>query len=118
MGIFYKSWAVVKVRKGTPIESVCTPEQLDSARTVYGKSGYSFKRNVPCEDHRDDWLDRFDYDCPECAIETITYTAESRRESAIAAAESGCDRMTDCWCVDGDTGEIIAAFRMTIERIV
>lgn len=118
MSLTKNAWSIVKVRRGTPIEGVCTPDQLDTARQHHGKTGYSFTTENPCDEHSSEWIACLPTGCPDCKVEITTYTDADMKKHAIEAAERGCDRNTDCWCVDGDTGEIIAAFRVNIERLV
>jgi hypothetical protein len=104
--------AVVYVPRGTPITE-CPPERLNSSRTNMSKSGYSYAGDFPCPDHDD-----FHYGCPDCVTKTVTYTAEDMLQSAIEIARTYCSCRQDAWVVDGETRHVIAAFRMTIERLV
>jgi len=106
------SRARVYVPRCTPIPSVCPPDIAASAQSGIGKHAYTFNRQVPCAEHLD-----FEADCPACTLDPITYTEEDLWEQALRSGSLGCTRTHDTWIVDGDTMEIVAAFRMTIERI-
>lgn len=117
MALHYNSWAVLAVPKGTPLE--CTDALLNlRCRQYHGKRARSFTREEACDEHDCGYFDNFNYSCPDCKVVTVSYTAEHLLESAIDSAERLCTRHDDGWCVDGDTLEVVACFRMTIERLV
>ena len=106
------TWAIVLVRKYRPWLE-CTPELLETSRTHVAKNGYSFERECACIDHED-----FNYSCSECKVVTTTYTDEDLLDSALGLAEMQCSLRDDAWVVDSDTLQIVAAFRMSIEKVV
>lgn len=105
------TWAVVLVRKHRALE--CTPELLETARIYNGKRGYSFEQEFICEDHVD-----FSLSCKDCVTKTVTYTDEDMLNHAVDMAQMKCSLYDDAWVVDSDTLQIVAAFRMSIEKIV
>ena len=105
------SWAIVLVRKYMPLE--CTPELLKTSKIYFGKNGYTFNRQLICDDH--EWFHR---NCGNCTTETEIYTDENCFQHAIDMAQMKCSLYDDAWVVDTETLQIVAAFRMNIEKLV
>ena len=105
------TWAIVLVRKYMALE--CTSKLLKTSRTYIGKNGYSFEQEFICEDHVD-----FSLSCKDCVTKTVTYTDEDMFNRAVDMAQMQCSLRDDTWVVDSDTLQIVAAFRMSIEKFV
>jgi len=109
------SWNVVTVRRSTPIPETCPKDLLKECRTSISKKPYSFDRHLPCEDH--EYLGTTAEGCRECRKITVTYTYQDLFAYALKCAGDASEFLQDSWLVDGEDNRIIAAFRVTRERI-
>ena len=97
-----KDYAILVVPNDTSF--VCSLALYRSAKVSFAKYGYSFKI----------------YDETTDTEETITYTDQDCRDHALNFAQHHAItyHKHTIWCVDGETLEIIAAFRVEIKQLI
>lgn len=114
MKLHKNMWHEIKVPRGTPL--IVTDKILDSCRSSITKNAYTHMLELPCNDH-DDCIGAMSW-CSACKTQVITETSQNKFDRCIEYARRTCDQHYDTWVVDGDTSEIVAAFRANIERLI